>query len=144
VSQAGSNCSLTGSLLQLLVSLSNSIRFTGRGVAHAPRQVDQGLAGTAPSWYRRTSPGTSFHFPRTQDMENPPLVSLSLTHVHYVSHTLMSSHALLILLEPRRPHLVPMRMACPRPPSALRHLRDADMVEPRDRDRPDVCWANGM
>jgi hypothetical protein len=80
----------------------------------------------------RPSPATSFNFSRTQNMENPPLASLSLTHVHYVSYTLISQHALLTLLEPRRPHLVPMRMACPRPPSAMRHLRDADMVEPRD------------
>jgi hypothetical protein len=34
--------------------------------------------------------------------------------------------------EPRRPHLVPVRLVRPRPPGAMHCLRHADMVEPGD------------
>lgn len=45
---------------------------------------------------------------------------------------------------PLQPHLVPLRMARPRAPGIMRRLRDVDMVEPRDRDRLDVCGPDGV
>lgn len=64
-------------------------------------------------------------------MENPPLASLSLTHVHYVCTSLPPAAATLTLQEPRRPHLVPLRVAGTRAAGIVRRVRDADMVEPR-------------
>ena len=46
--------------------------------------------------------------------------------------------------EPRRPNILPLRLARSRPPSSLRDLRDPSMVDARSRDRPYVCGANGM
>ncbi|KAL2048791.1 hypothetical protein ABVK25_010973 [Lepraria finkii] len=62
-------------------------------------------------------------------MEDTPLASLSLTHVHY---------------NPRRPNILPLRLARSRPPSSLCDLRDPNMVDARDRDPPHVCGANRM
>jgi hypothetical protein len=63
-------------------------------------------------------------------MENPPLASLSLTHVHYVYLPAIRLKARLMLVESRRPHLVPLRMAGPRTPRTMRCIRDPDMEQP--------------
>ena len=77
-------------------------------------------------------------------MEAAPLASLSLTHVHYVSilpptavyndsyKTFSIQFAHNHLPESPRPHILPLRLARPRPPSPLRNLRDPNMVFPRD------------
>lgn len=65
-------------------------------------------------------------------MEDTPLASLSLTHVHYVNFLYQSLYVLgltlTIHLEPRRSNLLPLRMASPRPPSPVHHIRDPDLV----------------
>lgn len=66
-------------------------------------------------------------------MENPPLASLSLTHVHYVCILLLSLLSLsLTLQEPRGPRLLPLRLAGPRAAGTMRCVCHADMVEPRN------------
>lgn len=73
-------------------------------------------------------------------MENIPLASLTLTHVHYVlppPQVVLVQLSIKILIppganiEPRRPTLLRMRSPRPCTPSAMRHLRDTDMVDKR-------------
>ena len=63
-------------------------------------------------------------------MENPPLASLSLTHVHYVRIFSSAPDFLLTQTEPRGPHLVSMRMARPCAARAMRCLCHIDLVKP--------------
>ena len=85
-------------------------------------------------------------------MEATPLASLSLTHVHYVSTLLPSQYTFQTLLtsppcpstEPPRPPLLPLRLAGPRAPSPLRHLRNPNMVKPRGRNPTHVRRTNGL
>jgi hypothetical protein len=63
-------------------------------------------------------------------MENPPLASLSLTHVHYVCFP----HLPLLLMmltwqEPCGPHLLPLRLAGPCAAGTMCSVCHADMVE---------------
>jgi hypothetical protein len=60
-------------------------------------------------------------------MENPPLASLSLTHVHYVCTLMSIPYVMLISVEPRRPHLIPLRMAGSCATRLMRRLRNPDM-----------------
>jgi hypothetical protein len=60
---------------------------------------------------------------------DPPLASLSLTHVHYVRITAWLLRANLTNVEPRRPRLLPVRMAGPRTASTYTRLCDADMEQ---------------
>lgn len=86
-------------------------------------------------------------------MEAPPLASLSLTHVHYVStphqsphplppHSPLSAHK--APTEPSRSHLLPLRLARARPSNPLRHLRHPNMVNAGSRDPPHVRRTNGL
>ena len=85
-------------------------------------------------------------------MEATPLASLSLTHVHYVSTLLPSPHMSPPLpgsrspssTEPPRPLILPLRLAGPRAPSPLRHLRNPNMVKPRGRNPAHVRRTNGL
>jgi hypothetical protein len=65
-------------------------------------------------------------------MDNPPLASLSLTHVHYVYMPDIRPEIRLIAVEPRRPHLISLRMAGPRAPRTMRGIRNFDMEQSRD------------
>lgn len=51
---------------------------------------------------------------------------------------------MLICPESRRPCIIPLGMACPRPARTLRHLRDIDMGLARSRDLSHVRRANGV
>ena len=54
------------------------------------------------------------------------------------------SRAQLTLQEPRGPHLVPLRLAGSRAARSLRCVRDADMVQSRDRDCSHVRRSDGV
>lgn len=97
---------------------------------------------------------TSSHPPLTAlspvapaEMEDAPLASLSLTHVHYVCHYRpdpIPNSALTTSVEPGGPHILPLRLARPRPPRPLRRLHNPHMGHARDRDLPNVRRTNGL
>lgn len=90
-------------------------------------------------------------------MEATPLASLSLTHVHYVGSfsfpsAFSPSYLTALLpnaitnypLEPLGPNLLPLRLARPRPPNAMRHLRNPHLVHAGSGNPPHVRRANGL
>lgn len=90
-------------------------------------------------------------------MEATPLASLSLTHVHYVgpfpspsafSHPYLTARLRNAItynpLEPLGPNLLPLRLARPRPPNPMRHLRNPHLVHTRSGNPPHVRRANGL
>lgn len=82
-------------------------------------------------------------------MEAAPLASLSLTHVHYVRshhppHLFPKTPTNIPPTGLLRPHLLPMRLARPRPPNPLRHLRNPNMVDARSGDPPHVHRTDGL
>ena len=85
-------------------------------------------------------------------MEATPLASLSLTHVHYVSTLLPPQYTSQTpthippspSTESPRPPILPLRLAGPRAPSPLRHLRNPHMVKPRGRNPTHVRRTNGL
>lgn len=54
------------------------------------------------------------------------------------------SEILLTCAEPRRPHLLHMRVARPGPARIMRRLCDLDMVQSRNRNLLDVRWPDGL
>jgi hypothetical protein len=82
-----------------------------------------------------------------REMEDAPVASLSLTHVHYVSRLWTRFYRLCSLTaftESTRSHILFIGMAGSCSTGALCHIRDIDLGIKRSRDLPNVRWSNGM
>lgn len=80
------------------------------------------------------------------EMDDAPVASLSLTHVHYVSRAdeILRISALTALTEPTRSHILLVGMACSCSTSPVCHICDIDMGIKRSRDLSHVRRPDGM
>ena len=94
--------------------------------------------------YHRTSPlippHTSKHGERTTSLPVPHSCALRTCPIIPSSKPINSPPP----PEPRRPPLLPLRLARPRPASALRNLRNPYLVNARDRNSPHVRRTTGL
>jgi hypothetical protein len=83
---------------------------------------------------------------RLIEMDDAPVASLSLTHVHYVSRTeeLLRISALTAFTEPTRSYIILIGMACSCSTGPVCHICDIDMGIKGSRDLSHVRRSDGM